>query len=235
MHIKTSQAVEDYLKVIYQLTRVDGRASTNAIARLMDVTPASATGMIQKLASEQPPLLHYEKNRGVALTGEGEKIALEVIRHHRLLETFLQEKLGFSWDEVHEEADRLEHVISEELEERIARALGDPHYDPHGDPIPNREFHLPEQSNTRLAELHPGDQATVVRISTGNPDLLRYLASIGLSLSSKITITEVSPFDGNTGLKIDGRKKSFILGPRVTDKIIVKLISSGKVRAQEPA
>jgi len=132
---QTTQAAEDYLKAIYQITRGGERASTNAVAEVMGVTPASATGMIQRLASEQPPLLRYEKNHGASLTSEGEQIALEVIRHHRLLETFLQEKLGYSWDEVHEEADRLEHVISEQLEERIAHSLGDPHYDPHGDPM----------------------------------------------------------------------------------------------------
>jgi len=223
MQTKTSQAAEDYLKAIYKLTRGVERASTNAIAELMEVTPASATGMIQKLAGEQPPLLNYEKHRGAALTQAGEHIALEIIRHHRLLETFLQEKLGYTWDEVHAEADRLEHVISEELEERIAQTLGNPHYDPHGDPIPNREFHLPKQSSTSLAELHPGDQATVVRINTDNPDLLRYLASIGLSLQSRVMVMDVSPFDGNTGLKIAGKDSSYTLGSRVTDKIFVKL------------
>ena len=223
MHSHTSQAAEDYLKAIYQLTRETEPASTNDIADLMDVTPASATGMVQKLASEQPPLLHYEKHHGVTLTLEGELIALEIIRHHRLIETFLHDKLGYTWDEVHDEADRLEHVISEDLEERISRVLGDPRFDPHGDPIPNREFQLPEQSTTRLSELHPGDHATVVRIDTEDPDLLRYLTSIGLSLQSSIMVTDVSPFDSNTGLKIDGKINSFILGPQVTGKIIVEL------------
>jgi DtxR family Mn-dependent transcriptional regulator len=220
---QTTQAVEDYLKAIYQITRGGERASTNAVAEVMGVTPASATGMIQRLASEQPPLLRYEKSHGASLTSEGEQIALEVIRHHRLLETFLQEKLGYSWDEVHEEADRLEHVISEQLEERIALSLGDPHYDPHGDPIPNREFHLPEQSSTSLSELQPGDQAVVVRINTGNPDLLRYLASIGLSLHSRITVTQVSPFDANTSLLIEGKSQTRTLGARITGKIYVRL------------
>src|SRR4030042_6952973 len=119
MQIKTSQAAEDYLKATYTITREAERASTNDIADLMEVTPASATGMVQKLAGVKPPLLHYERHRGVVLTQEGEQIALEVIRHHRLLETFLQEKLGYTWDEVHAEADGLEHVISAELEERL--------------------------------------------------------------------------------------------------------------------
>jgi DtxR family Mn-dependent transcriptional regulator len=221
MHMKNSQATEDYLKAIYEITRREERASTHEIAEQVGVTPASATGMIQKLAIEKPPLINYEKNHGVALTDEGELVALEVIRHHRLLETFLQEKLGYTWDEVHDEADRLEHVISEQLEERIARLLGDPDYDPHGDPIPNREFDLPAQSDTSLAELKPGDEATVVRINTGDPGVLRYLASIGLSLNSKVAVENVSPFDGNTSLKIEGEDKIRVLGPIITNKIIV--------------
>src|SRR4030042_2587200 len=222
MHIKTSQATEDYLKAIYTITRKTDRASTNDIATRMGVSPAAATGMVQKLARAQPPLLQYQKHRCAALTLKGEQIALEIIRHHRLLETFLQEKLGYTWDEVHEEADQLEHVISEELEERIAQALGDPHYDPHGDPIPNREFHLPHQSSISMAELQPGDQAIVVRINTDNPDLLRYLTSIGLSLQSKIKVINVSPFAGNTSLKIDGKDASCILGSRITGHIFVE-------------
>jgi DtxR family Mn-dependent transcriptional regulator len=231
MHIKTSQATEDYLKAIYTITRKTDRASTNDIATRMGVSPASATGMVQKLASAQPPLLQYEKHRGAALTQKGERIALEIIRHHRLLETFLHEKLGYTWDEVHEEADQLEHVISEELEERIARALGDPHYDPHGDPIPNREFHLPHQSSISMAELQPGDQAVVVRISTDNPDLLRYLTSIGLSLQSRIRVINVSPYDGITSLIIDDKDGSRILGSRITDKIFVDLHPNQMLRS----
>jgi DtxR family Mn-dependent transcriptional regulator len=230
-NIKTSQTVEDYLKSIYQITRRTDRASTNEIASTMGVSPASVTGMIQKLASLQPPLLQYEKHRGAVLTTKGEQIALEIIRHHRLLETFLQEKLGYTWDEVHDEADQLEHVISEELEERIAKALGDPHYDPHGDPIPNRELFIPHQSNSCLADLQHGDQATVVRISNDNPDLLRYLSSIGLTLHCRIRVSEVSPFDGITSLKIDGKGESFNLGPQVTGKIFVELDA---LRATQP-
>ena len=232
-NIKTSQTVEDYLKSIYQITRRTDRASTNDIASMMGVSPASATGMIQKLANVQPPLLQYEKHRGAALTHNGEQIALEIIRHHRLLETYLHEKLGYTWDEVHKEADQLEHVISEELEERIAKALGDPHYDPHGDPIPNRELFLPHQSKLCLANLQPGDQAIVVRISNDNPDLLRYLSSIGLTIQCRIRVIEVSPFDGITSLKIDGRDGSCILGPQVTGKIFVELNSLRTTQPQD--
>lgn len=221
MHAKTSHAAEDYLKAIYEITRGVERASTSAIAQQMGVKPASATGMLQKMAGEHPPLLNYKKHRGAALTPEGEQVALEIIRHHRLLETFLHEKLNYTWDEVHEEADRLEHVISEELEERIAQSLGDPDVDPHGEPIPSREFFVADQTNTRLTDLQPGDQAIVVRIETNNPDLLRYLATIGLTPNSRISIIEVSPFDGNTGLMIDGVNNRCVLGPSITSEIFV--------------
>lgn len=235
MHNRFSVAIEDYLKAIYELTQGQERASTNEIAGQMRVTPASATGMIQRLAAAEPPLVDYQKHHGAALTPEGEQIALELIRHHRLLETFLQEKLGYTWDEVHDEADRLEHVISEELEERIAQALGDPVFDPHGEPIPSRDFHIPDQSNICLADLRPGDQATVVRINADEPDLLRYLASIGLTLNSRVTVTDVSPFDGNTGLKIDGADSRCVLGTRVTGKIYVELNRSDASLSSEAA
>lgn len=233
MRTKTSQAAEDYLKTIYALTRGTERASTNEIAGQMRVTPASATGMVQKLASAQPPLLVYEKHRGAALTAEGEQVALEIIRHHRLLETFLQEKLGYTWDEVHDEADRLEHVISEELEERIARALGDPSVDPHGDPIPSREFQMPDQPRTCLADLRPGELAIIRRINTDDAELLRYLASIGLTIHSVITVLDMSPFDGNMRLQIDGQDAPRILGSRITSRILVAQLNVRAALTQE--
>jgi DtxR family transcriptional regulator, Mn-dependent transcriptional regulator len=233
MHIRTSQSAEDYLKAIYAITRQCERASTSEVAARMGVSPASATGMIQKLAGEQPPLLDYEKHHGAMLTPAGEQAALEMIRHHRLLETFLHEKLGFAWDEVHEEADRLEHVISEELEERIAQALGDPGVDPHGEPIPSREFHMPDQSNLSLQDLHPGDRAAVTQIKSSSPELLRYLASIGLTISSRITVVEVSPFDGNTTLQMNGLEGTIVLGPRVTGEVFVRLAQPETAPAAE--
>ena len=216
-----SAPVEDYLKTIYGLTQEQERASTNEIAGQMRVTPASATGMVQKLASAQPPLLVYEKHRGAALTAEGEQVALEIIRHHRLLETFLHEILGYTWDEVHADADRLEHVISEHLEERISQALGDPAYDPHGEPIPTRDFNMPEQAGLPLNELKTGNRATVQRINASDPDLLRYLSSIGLTPNSVVTVLGVSPFDGNIHLQIDGQPEPVVLGSRVTSQIFV--------------
>ena len=223
MHKHLSASVEDYLKAIYDLTREQGRAATNQVAERMGVTPASATGMIQKLAVMEPPLVDYHKHHGVALSDAGEHTALEVIRHHRLLEAFLHSKLGYTWDQVHAEADRLEHVISEELEERISLALGDPAYDPHGDPIPTRELHMPGWSTVRLSELHPGDRATIQRISNADPDLLRYLASIGLTLSTSVTVLAQSPFDGNLTLQISDAPTPLVLGVPVTSQVFVKV------------
>ncbi|MGB6422377.1 MAG: metal-dependent transcriptional regulator, partial [Anaerolineales bacterium] len=134
MDEKITHTVEDYLKTIYDITSTLDRASTNQLAESLGVAPASVTGMLKKLAEIEPTIVDYQRHRGVALTPEGEKMALEVIRHHRLIEMFLQQILGYKWDEVHGEADRLEHVISEEFEERISKALGDPSHDPHGDP-----------------------------------------------------------------------------------------------------
>ena len=136
MRENLTQPIEDYLKVIYEITRQQPRASTNQIADALKITPASVTGMVKKLSETNPPLLKYQRHHGVELTKQGEMVALEILRHHRLLEMFLHQILGYDWDEVHVEADRLEHFISEKFEERISQALGDPSHDPHGDPIP---------------------------------------------------------------------------------------------------
>jgi DtxR family Mn-dependent transcriptional regulator len=171
MRENLTHVIEDYLKTIYDLSATSGRATTNQIAERLGVTAASVTNMLQKLAATQPPLVEYRKHRGVVLTPDGEKVALEILRHHRLIEMFLHQALGFSWDEVHAEADRLEHVISEELEERIAVSLGDPPHDPHGDPIPTRDLRLPSPTTLTLAQLRPPQQATIQRVRDANPEL----------------------------------------------------------------
>jgi DtxR family Mn-dependent transcriptional regulator len=219
-----THVVEDYLKTIYSLTAASGRASTNQIAERMGVKPASVTSMIQKLAATQPPLLEYRKHRGVVLTEEGEKVALEIIRHHRLLEMFLHQTLGYRWDEVHEEADRLEHVISEELEERIATTLGDPRHDPHGDPIPTRDLRLPQSTTTSLDELRPGQEAVIQRVRDEDGDLLRYLSDLGLVPEARLIVLSYSPFDGNLNLQVKGQPKPVILGPNVTSQVYVEIV-----------
>lgn len=215
-------SIEDYLKSIYELTLAEERASTNQIAERMGVTPASVTGMLKRLATNDPPLLEYQKHHGVVLTAEGEKVALEMIRHHRLLELFLHESLGYPWDEVHAEADRLEHVISEAFEERIAQALGDPNHDPHGDPIPTRDLILPQTSWARLDMLREGQQAIVQRVDNETPELLRYLSSIGVIPGVRLEVVGFSEFDGNLHLRVG--ETVLVLGPGVTQQIYVEVV-----------
>lgn len=219
-----SQSIEDYLKAVYELTREEGRASTNALSDYLNVAPASVTGMLQKLASTEPALLEYQKHRGVRLTAQGEKVALETIRHHRLLELFLHQILGYDWDEVHEEADRLEHVISEQFEERIAEALGDPDLDPHGDPIPRLDLSLPEAPGTPLSSLRTGDKARITRVRDTAPDLLRHLSQMGVVPQAELRVSEFSEFDGNLRLRVKGDKEEIVLGPRITNQVYVEVL-----------
>lgn len=219
-----SQSIEDYLKAVFELTRGEGRASTNALAEYLDIAPASVTGMLQKLAATEPPLLEYQKHHGARLTRQGEKVALETIRHHRLLELFLHQILGYDWDEVHDEADRLEHVISEQFEERIAEALGDPRLDPHGDPIPRTDLSLPDSTGVLLSSLRPGQRARVVRVRDTAPELLRHLSEQGVVPQAKLTIIEYSGFDGNLRLKVGDSTDEIVLGPRVTNQVHVETL-----------
>jgi DtxR family Mn-dependent transcriptional regulator len=223
MRENLTRVIEDYLKTIYELTRSNERATTNQIADRMGVTPASVTNMIQKLAATDPPLLDYRKHRGVQLTLEGERVALEIIRHHRLLEMFLHQTLGYSWDEVHEEAERLEHVISEEMEERIAVSLGDPQHDPHGDPIPSRDLQMPESTDVTLSQLRPFQKAQVMRVSDSDPDLLRYLSEMGVEPAARLEILGYSNFDNNLQVQITGEDAPVVLGARVTSQIFVQI------------
>ena len=220
---KLTHAVEDYLKAVYSLTGEEGRASTNALAQELGVSPASVTGMIQKLAAGDPPLLDYQKHRGVALTKVGRDAALRTIRHHRLIEMFLHEALGFSWDEVHEEAERLEHVISERLEERIAESLGDPTHDPHGDPIPTRSLEIPPSRNIRMSDMRPNQQAVIRRVRDSDPQLLRYLSNLGIKPGAEVTAKGYSAFDENLQVEVQGGEE-IVLGLRVTRQVYVELV-----------
>ena len=218
-----TQSIEDYLKAIYELTQKDGRASTTQLAEYLDVTPASVTGMIKKLSALTPPLLEYRKHRGVVLTAKGRSIALEIIRHHRLLELFLHDVLEYPWDEVDEEADRLEHFISEKFEERIAQALGNPEYDPHGDPIPTKDLSLPSTTSIPLSTLRPGQSATIKRVRDNDSELLKYLEGIGVVPETKISISEFSEFDGNLHININKSEGVEVLGPKITNQIFVEI------------
>lgn len=188
-----SAKMEDYLKAIYEAQeRENGPVSTSTVAESMDVTAPTATSMMETLA--QKGLVEREKYAGVELTPEGETVALEVIRHHRLLETYLTEKLGFDWTDVHEEADRLEHHISEEFERRVAARLDDPDVDPHGDPIPSDALEpIDDCSGTALSECHEGDTVEVTRVRDRDPDELDYLSDVGIVPGTTLTVVDVPP------------------------------------------
>ncbi len=213
-----TQSIQDYLKHIYELSREHGSASTNDLAERLGIAPASVTGMVQKLAASERALVDYKKHRGTKLTPAGRKAALEVIRHHRLLEAWLVQTLGYSWDEVHAEAERLEHVISEDFERRIAAAMGNPVRDPHGELIPTADLKMPHDDSTPLSALRAGQSATIQRVASADSDLLRHLESLGLVPGAHIEVTDFSPFDQNLTVRI-GRGKSSVLGLNITSKI----------------
>ena len=216
-------AVQDYAKAIFTLESRDGAASTTDLAALLEVRPASVSGMLRKLSALG--LVEHERYRGVRLTGRGRRVALEVIRHHRLVELFLVESLGMTWDEVHAEAEVLEHALSEELEELIAAKLGDPTVDPHGDPIPSRELKLAEIPAPTLEELEPGEAATFVRISDAEPEMLRFLGERGIVPGARLKLVERQPFDGPLFVRVG--RNVHVLG--------ATLARAMRVRREQPA
>jgi DtxR family Mn-dependent transcriptional regulator len=208
-HVKpapTSEAIEDYAKAIYVLSRRSGEAvGTSELAERLGVAPATGTAMLKRL--DRMGLVHHQPYRGVSLTPAGERVALEVIRHHRLLESYLSEVLGMSWDRVHGEAEVLEHYISEELEQLIAAKLGDPSHDPHGDPIPGPDlaFHG-EQHSRPLEALEVGESATFTRVSDSDPRMLRYLAERGIKPGVRIVVKDRQPFGGPVFVEVSGKQ-----------------------------
>jgi DtxR family transcriptional regulator, Mn-dependent transcriptional regulator len=206
MPANTSPAAEDYLKGLWHLAAAtgtaDGVVSTTALAERLDVSAASATNMLKRL--DGMGLVGYVPYRGASLTDAGRKIALEVIRHHRLLETYLSEALGVPWDQVHDEAEILEHVLSEGLEDRIASHLGDPTVDPHGHPIPTKDGAMPAVSGRSLWAVDPGEWAAVDRVPDDQPEALRWLDSIGVRPGVKVEITGRGPVEGPLFVRVDG-------------------------------
>ncbi len=199
-----TSAAEDFLKAAFELERGEGRATTNHLARRLGVTAPTATAMAKKL--DEHGLVERSPYRGVTLTERGRLVALEVLRHHRLLERYLVETLGMPLDEVHAEADRLEHVLSEAVEQRIDEALGFPTHDPHGDPIPDRELRLADTplSGCTLASLAVGARATVTRVPDGDGEVLRYLSSLELVPGSVVEIVVQAPFNGPVTVRVQG-------------------------------
>lgn len=216
-----SSAAEDYLKTIYKLRsdESEGAVTTQEIAGRLEVSAPSATGMIKKLAAMG--LVRHTPYRGVELTEAGEKIALEVIRHHRLIETYLAEVLGVPWDKVHDEAERWEHVLSEDVEERIAEALGHPTHDPHGAPIPTLEGTLPRNGWTRLSELVSGTKAIVRRVSDESAELLRHLREVNLVPGVEIEVLRAVAAEGVLHLRIAGDERT--IGHAPANEVFVEI------------
>ena len=214
-----SAAVQDYVREIYKLQTENGHVKTSTLAQRMGVAPPSATAMMKKLASQG--LVDHRPYRGVRLTPTGERIALEVLRHHRLLELYLARTLDLGIDAVHAEADRLEHALSERLEDRIDKALGSPTQDPHGDPIPDAKLRIVQSKSKRLTELEPGEEATVVRVPDGDGELLRYLASHALVPGQRVQLIKAEPFDGPVTLRADGRETA--ISRQLCDQIRVSI------------
>jgi len=219
-----SQAIEDYLKTIYKLQHSDTpkeRVTTSVIAARLDVTAASATNMIKKLAEMN--LLVHTPYQGVDLTLTGEKIALETIRHHRLIELYLAQALSYPWDQIDAEADRLEHAISEEFEDRIDKALGYPTIGAHGEPIPTKQGEIKDLAYNRLSDLEIGCPAIIRRVSDRDPEMLRYMGSIGLHLGTYVEVNERAPFSGPLQLRINSDKVQS-LGLEVAHNIFVDAV-----------
>jgi DtxR family transcriptional regulator, Mn-dependent transcriptional regulator len=215
-----TEAVEDYAKAIYALEHRDdgGPVGTSALAERLEVAPSTVTAMLKRL--DAMGLVSYEPYRGVTLTPEGARVALEVIRHHRLIEAFLADSLGMPWDLVHDEAEVLEHYISEDLEQRIAEKLGDPALDPHGDPIPSAKLAMSDDRTVPLATLEAGESAVFARVSDSDPEMLRFLDEHGIRPGAALSVVAVEPFGGPLVVEADGAKHS--LGSELGRKMRVE-------------
>ena len=213
-----TEAVEDYAKAIHALHGRDGGpVSTSALAERLGVSPGTVTAMLKRMS--EAGLVEHVPYHGVTLTAAGNRIALEVIRHHRLLEAYLADALGMPWDRVHDEAEVLEHYISEELEERIAAALGDPAVDPHGDPIPDRELAVALDEGTPLAQLEPGAAGVFVRVSDSDPEMLRYLSERGIRPGARLAVRERQPFGGPLTVEVGGARHA--IGGTLAERMLV--------------
>jgi DtxR family Mn-dependent transcriptional regulator len=219
-----TSSIQDYAKAVYALeARAGGAVSTNDLAERLGVTPGSVSAMLRKLSDVG--LLEHEPYHGVRLTEQGRRVALEVLRHHRLIELFLAEELGMPWDRVHAEAEVLEHVLSEELEQLIAARLGNPALDPHGDPIPTPALKIEESDTRSLAELSAGASGRFVRVSDSDPEMLRYLAEHGISIGDPLQVTGRQPFGGPVFVKVGGREHA--LGGELAQAMRIELAEDG--------
>jgi DtxR family Mn-dependent transcriptional regulator len=213
-----SESVEDYLRAIYELGRERESVTTGVLAERIGVAPASVTGMLKRLA--EAGYLAHEPYRGTVLTETGRRLALEVLRHHRLIERYLAEALGVPWDQVHAEAHRWEHVLSEDLEDRMDATLGYPATDPHGSPIPARDGSIAELPIKRLADLAPAQSAVIAEVRDGDPELLRYLGGLGLYPGVEVTVIARAPLDGPWTIDVAGDRH--FVGHAVATNVFVR-------------
>jgi DtxR family Mn-dependent transcriptional regulator len=226
-----SPAIEDYAKAIYKLeSRTAEPVSNNALAERLGVTPGSTSGMVKRMG--ELGFVEHVPYRGVTLTEAGRRVALEVIRHHRLLELYLVESLGVPWDRVHAEAEVLEHVLSEELEELICAKLGDPTVDPHGDPIPDRDLRISEGETQALEQMERGARGMFVRISDSNPEMLRYLADLGISPGESFEVVDRQPFGGPLFVRFGDAAEAHPLGGDLARAMRVQLAEATRPSAE---
>lgn len=221
---RPSPAVEDYLRVIYKLARraPDGRVHTNQLAEELQIRPASVTGMLQKMAAAHPSFIDYHKHKGVGLSAAGRREALAVVRRHRLLELFLHEMLGYTWDEVHEEADRLEHVVSDLFIDRLEEILSNPTADPHGHLIPAADLSLEAVATIPLQDLAAESTATVQHVRDDDPDLLRYLDQIGLRPGARLTVVAAEEA-GSREFALEGQLGTHVIEPEIARQIAMRI------------
>jgi DtxR family Mn-dependent transcriptional regulator len=212
-------AVEDYLKTVYKLSQSSDRVTPSAVAEAQEVSLAAVTKMVKRL--KELKLVTYERAAGIRLTAGGTKVALEIIRHHRLLEVYLTEALGYTWDQVDGEAEVLEHVISEEFEDKIDKMLGHPTHDPHGDPIPTKDGKIDSTMHPPLVEMEPGQRGRVARVSDSDPAMLRYLGELGIYPAVAVELLEREPFGGPFHVKVDGREHR--IGEELARNVFVSL------------
>jgi DtxR family Mn-dependent transcriptional regulator len=222
---RTSAAIEDYSKALYALeARGEGPVGTSALADRLGVTPGSVSAMLKRLDALH--LVMHSRYHGVRLTDDGRRLALEVLRHHRLIELFLAEQLDMPWDRVHAEAEVLEHVLSEDLEAAIAEKLGHPTVDPHGDPIPSADLVVEEGDTSSLDALPVGERGVFVRVSDSDPEMLRFLSERGIAPGMALEVVDKQPFEGPIFVRVHG--EDIVLGGRLAGAMRVRLATRGK-------
>jgi DtxR family transcriptional regulator, Mn-dependent transcriptional regulator len=221
MKKELSHNIQDYLKHIYELTLMGEKATTSQLAEALGISAASVTNMLQKLSKTDPPYLTYEKHRGVSLTVAGKQAALKILRRHRLIEQYLVKALNYSWDEVHKEAETLEHAMSPLLEKRIDAALGFPMFDPHGDPIPDAKLHMPKVEQTALSKLEVGKSGRITRVPNEDSEMLRYLGKIGLRPGTQVTLLARTPYDQTMRITIVETGEEVVIGSELGGQISI--------------